>query len=198
MIENKHLEKEMTKITIRNHKCRSAALFTMTWPIIVELLLTGFINTGSQYYLNAYSSYAVALVGSLSQVVNMVINLYSLISVGGSILLAPMVGAGNNDESGKLIETMLFSNLSFGIFISIVTVCMIYPFLCMMHIDPALYSMGREYMLISLGLSVVQSLLITYIAVFRSFGKMKDVLICNLSVYLVCFFKIIAFIILFQ
>lgn len=33
----------------------------------------------------------------------------------------------------------------------------------------------------------MQSLLVTYVAIFRSFGRMKDVLICNFTVYLVCF-----------
>lgn len=160
----------------------------MTWPVVAELLLTGLINTGSQYFLNAFSTDAMAVVGSLSQIVSMVINLYTLVSIGGSILLAPMVGAGRQKDCGKLIDTMLTANLIFGILISIVTLCAVYPFMHLMNIEPALYAMGREYLIISLGMSTVQSLLITYTAIFRSFGHMKDVLVCNFLVYLACFF----------
>ena len=163
-------------------------LLRMTWPVVAELLLTGLINTGSQYFLNAFSTDAMAVVGSLSQIVSMVINLYTLVSIGGSILLAPMVGAGRQKDCGKLIDTMLTANLVFGVLVSAVTLCAVYPFLYMMNIEPALYAMGREYLIISLGLSTVQSLLITYTAIFRSFGHMKDVLACNFAVYLTCFF----------
>lgn len=168
-------------------RTQSARFFSMTWPITLELLLTGVINTGSTYLLNQYSQEAVAVVGSLSLMVTLTVNLYTIISIGGSVLLAPMVGAGKNQEAGKLIQTILYSNLLFSGFVSIVMVCNIDRFFEMMQLDQALYSMGREYLLASFGLSVMQSLLITYVAVFRSFGKMKDVLICNFTVYLVCF-----------
>ncbi len=161
-------------------------LFSMTWPVVAELLLTSLISTGSTYILNCYSQEAVAVVGSLSQIVSLVINLYTVISVGGSILLAPMAGAGKNKEAGRLIKTLLYSNLLFSGAVSIVTFGGIGRFMVWMHLDPSLYGMGREYLAVSLSLSVMQSLLITYVAIFRSFGRMKDVLVCNLLVYLVC------------
>lgn len=161
-------------------------LFSMTWPVAAELFLTSLISTGSTYILNCYSQQAVAVVGSLSQIVSLVINLYTIISVGGSILLAPMVGAGKNKEAGRLIKTLLYSNLLFSGAVSIVTFGCINSFMRWMNLDPSLYGMGRQYLAVSLSLSVVQSLLITYVAIFRSFGRMKDVLICNLMVYLVC------------
>lgn len=98
-----------------------------------------------------------------------------------------MIGAGKNREAGKLIQTILRSNLLFSAAVSVVTVCCIPRFLSLMQLDKALYPMGKEYLLASLGLSVMQSLLITYVAIFRSLGRMKDVLICNFTVYLVCF-----------
>lgn len=164
----------------------SRLLFSMTWPVVVELLLTSLISTGTTYILNCYSQQAVAVVGSLSQIVSLVINLYTVISVGGSILLAPMVGAGKNKEAGRLIKTLLYSNLLFSGAVSAVTFCCIDQFMAWMNLDPSLYGMGREYLAVSLSLSVMQSLLITYVAIFRSFGRMKDVLACNLMVYLVC------------
>ena len=79
----------------------------MTWPITLELLLTGVINTGSTYLLNQYSQEAVAVVGSLSLMVTLTVNLYTIISIGGSVLLAPMVGAGKNQEAGKELTSIM-------------------------------------------------------------------------------------------
>ena len=82
-------------------RTQSARFFSMTWPITLELLLTGVINTGSTYLLNQYSQEAVAVVGSLSLMVTLTVNLYTIISIGGSVLLAPMVGAGKNFSFGR-------------------------------------------------------------------------------------------------
>lgn len=76
-------------------KTQPDRLFSMTWPIVLELLLTGFINTGSTYLLNRYSQDAVAVVGSLSQIVTLTVNLYTIISVGGQR------SSGTNDWSRK-------------------------------------------------------------------------------------------------
>ena len=159
----------------------------MAWPVMVELLLTGFINTGSQFFLNAFSPEAVAATGSLSQVVNIIINLYTIISVGGGVFLSLYVGAGREEECGRLARILFTGNLIFGLVVSVTGLLLIGPFMRMMRIDAALYGYGRVYLAIYLGLSFVQSLLITAVAVFRSFGRMKDVLVCNLIIYGVCF-----------
>jgi len=143
-------------------------LISMTWPVILELLLTGVINTGSQYYLNAYSSDAVAVEGSLSQVVSFAGNLYTLISVGGSILLAPMIGAAKARESGILIRTMLLCNLILAGVVSACTLALSGTFMHMMGIEPALRDLGQQYLTVNFGLSFVRAMMVTYSAVFRS------------------------------
>lgn len=162
-------------------------ILSMSWPIIVELLLTGIISTGTQYFLNAYSREAMTAVGSLSQVVSIAVNLYTIISTGGGILLAIHFGAGDSDECYRLIRAMLAGNLLFGVFVSVVSLCFTEFYPRLMHLDPSLYFYGRQYLIIQLSLSIVQSLLITLVAIFRSLGKMKTVLVCNGIVYIVCF-----------
>lgn len=168
-------------------KPKEATLSSLSWPVVVELLVTGLINTASQYILNAFSTDAMAVVGSLSQVVSLIINLYTLVSVGGSILLMPLVGAGKTQDCNKIIQVLLRANLILGVIVSIVSLCGMESFMHLMQISEELYPLGRQYLIISLALSFVQSLLITYTAIFRSYGKMKAVLICNIMVYLVCF-----------
>ena len=171
----------------RDWSRETGQLISMTWPVILELLLTGVINTGSQYYLNAYSSDAVAVQGSLSQVVSFASNLYTLISVGGSILLAPMIGAVKARESGVLIRTMLLCNLILAGVVSACTLALSGTFMHMMGIESALRDLGQQYLTVNFGLSFVQAMMVTYSAVFRSIGRMKDMLVANFTVYMVCF-----------
>ncbi len=162
-------------------------LLSFSLPIMAELLLTCVISMGSQYYLNAYSKDDMAVVGSLSQVVNFVINLYTIISVGGSILLAQAAGRKDVVRQKELIGTMLTGNTVFALVVSAGMLLLIHPVMNLMHIDASLTVSGWEYLAVSCGLSLFQSLLITYTAVFRSLGQMKTVMIADLSVYFVCF-----------
>ena len=52
-------------------------IFAFSVPIMLELLLTSVIGTGTQYYLNGFSKDAVATVGSLSFITNIVVNIFS-------------------------------------------------------------------------------------------------------------------------
>ena len=162
-------------------------IFAFSVPIMLELLLTSVIGTGTQYYLNGFSKDAVATVGSLSFITNIVVNLYSLISVGGSILLAPMAGTGNKTKAARLIHVMIRGNFLFGVLCSTLSVVFTFPLMKMMHLDPSLYGMGAQYLIVSCGFSVIQSLLTTYIAIFRSFCQMRSVLAANFIVYISCF-----------
>ncbi|MGN0434462.1 MAG: MATE family efflux transporter [Bilifractor sp.] len=162
-------------------------LLTFTLPILAELLVTCIISMGSQYYLNAYSKDAMAIVGSLSQIVNFVINLYTIISVGGSILLAPAVGRGDMLRQKELVVVMLVGNTIFALAVSTGMLVLIRPIMNLMHIDPRLTGFGDEYLAVSCGLSLLQSLLITYTAIFRSLGQMKAVMAADFSVFFVCF-----------
>lgn len=161
-------------------------LLTYAWPILLELFLTSLIGTASNYYVNAFSGDAIAVVGSLSQIVNFVINLYTIISVGGSILLAPLYGSGKYDRCSNVIRTMVLGNLIFSLLVSVGATLAAEHLIRMMHIEERLHSMGMGYLTVCLALSFVQSMLITLTAVFRSFGWMRTVLVANFTVFGLC------------
>jgi Na+-driven multidrug efflux pump len=161
-------------------------LFSMIWPIIVELLITGLIANANQAILNDFSPDAVAVTSSGSLIVTVVLNLYCFISIGMTILLAPYVGAKRYEECKSLISAALTVNVILGVIISLIGILLIPSMIRIMNIPEELHGVAKQYLLISIGFSFLQSILITINAVFRSLGEMKKVLITMISISLIC------------
>lgn len=165
---------------------KEAGLISMIWPIIVELIITGLIANVNLVILNSFSSNAVAVIGSGSQIIVVIINIYGIVSIGTSIILAHTVGAKHYDDCNQLISTALFVNFIFGICLSLVGVIFIPSMLKFINMPEELVGMAKQYLLVCIGFSFLQALLMTLNAIFRSLGEMKKVLITMVSVNLLC------------
>jgi putative MATE family efflux protein len=163
-----------------------SALFHMVWPIVIELIVNGFIANLNQVIINDYSSDALATIGSGSQILLLIINIYAIISVGVSIVLAQVVGGKRYEECSKIINAALVMNLVLGIVISLVGVSSIPFLLRLIHMPKELEVLAKQYLLITIGFSFIQAILNTLTAVFRSFGYMKKVTLTLISVNILC------------
>ncbi|HHV12511.1 MAG TPA: hypothetical protein GXX75_19745 [Clostridiales bacterium] len=162
----------------------NSVLFQMMWPILIELIVNGFIGNLNQAIINDYSSDALATIGSGSQIFLLIINLYAIISVGLSILLAQVAGGKRYEECNKIINAALVMTFVLGLVISLAGVLSIPLLLRLIHIPIELEELGRQYLLVTIGFSFIQAILNTFIAVFRSFGHMKKVTFTLISVNL--------------
>ena len=165
---------------------KEAGLISMIWPIIIELIITGLIANVNLVILNSFSSNAVAVIGSGSQIIVVIINIYGIVSIGTSIILAHTVGAKHYDDCNQLISTALFVNFIFGICLSLVGVIFIPSMLKFINMPKELVGMAKQYLLVCIGFSFLQALLMTLNAIFRSLGEMKKVLITMVTVNLLC------------
>ncbi len=181
------LPKSLMKSRKNKESAREKArLLSLIWPIILELILTGLLANITQAILNDFSQDAVAVTGSASLIVVFVLNIYCIVSIGMTILLAPLAGAKKYDECGRLINAAVTMNLILGIFVSLIGVLLIPMMIKLLNIPNDLYEMTRQYLLVSIGLSFVQGQVITLNAALRSFGEMKKVLYTMLGISAIC------------
>lgn len=162
----------------------NSLLLQMVWPILIELVVIGLISNLIQAIINDFSSEAVATIGSGNQILVLIINIYAIITVGLSIVLAQVVGGKRYEECNKIINVALVMNLLLSIVISILGVLCIPFLLRMIHIPKELEGLAKQYLSITIGFSFVQAILNTLTAVYRSFGYMKKVTITIISVNL--------------
>lgn len=158
----------------------------MMWPIVVEFIINGLISNVNQSIINEFSKDAVAAIGSGSQIVVVILNIYGIISIGTSIILAQIIGAKQYEKCSKLINAALIINLILGLSLSIIGVLCIPWLIKIIQIPHELVESTKQYLFISIGLSFLQAILNTLVAVFRSLGYMKKVTITLISVSLIC------------
>lgn len=154
----------------------------MGWPIVAEMLLIACISNGNQYIWNCFSGNAVAAIGSCNQIFSLAVNAYGIISVGGSILLAPAFGANRKREIPELITALMLLTLLAGVIFAVIGICALPLCVRVLHIPPELRGMTEQYLQIVLGISVFQGFLTTLTAVFRSMGRMQLVMVNDVMV----------------
>lgn len=165
---------------------KNSLLFLMIWPIVVELIVNGLIANVNQVIINKFSTDAVAAIGNAAQIPTVILNIYGIISIGVSIILAQIVGAKRYEECNNIINTALSIIFLFGLFLSCVGVFCIPWMIKAIHIPDGLICLSKQYLLISIGFSFVQAILNTLTVIFRSLGYMKKVMITSISVNLIC------------
>lgn len=152
----------------------SKKLFEISWPIFVEFILFMLLGSVDIFMLGKYSDDAVAGIGVVNQIINMVNILFGIITSGTSIVCAQYIGAKRSKEDViKLVGTSLIVNLILGSVLSIVLVVFASKILHIMNLAPELIGFSSQFLKIVGGFIFVQAISLTFTAVLRSYGKTK-------------------------
>lgn len=154
----------------------------MLWPIFFELIMTGIIGNINQMILNEFSPIAVASTTAASQFLTLTNNMYTIFSVGQSILVALAWGAGNDREGVRILLSSLFANLCFSIVLSLTGTALIPNVTVWLNMPTELRQMGADYLKVMISCSVFQAMTVTLSAALRAMGKMKEVMLGNLLI----------------
>lgn len=150
------------------------SLFHYTWPIFIELLLQMLVGNVDQMMMSQLSQNAVAAIGHANQIVNVLIITFSVISLAMTILVTQYFGSGNRERVGETYSLALFVNFVFGLGISVALVFFNRPIFAWMHVPAQILIDCAVYItIIGLGM-VLQALFMTYVAMFRTQGWMKQ------------------------
>ncbi|ELK47944.1 UNVERIFIED_CONTAM: MATE family efflux transporter [Halobacillus marinus] len=168
-------EKDVKKLT----------LFTLTWPIFIEVLLHMLMGNADTLMLSQYSDEAVAAVGVANQILSVIIVMFGFIATGAAILVAQNLGAGKPKEAGAISVTSLSVNLWFSLLLSFGLFLFSEPILAVMDLPAQLMGEAVDYMNIVGGLIFVQALLMTAGAILRSYGHTKDTMYVTIGMNIV-------------
>ena len=117
--------------------------------------------------LSRFSDNAVASVGVVNQVFNMIIIVFQVTTLGTTVLCSQYIGASQKEKFTQVIGISLLFNLLLGLFISLLLYFKSELFLQWMHLPPELMDDGVRYMRIVGGFAFVQSISLTISAVLR-------------------------------
>ncbi|GMB08866.1 MATE family efflux transporter [Thermolongibacillus altinsuensis] len=153
---------------------KKLSLFSLTWPIFIELTLYMLMGNADTLMLSQYSDEAVAAVGVANQILYMVIVMFGFIATGTSILIAQYAGAKKEKTAAEIAAVSIWANLLFGIVLSALLLAFSKPILQMMKLPHELFPEAHSYLIIVGGFSFIQALIMTIGAILKSYGFTRD------------------------
>ncbi len=153
---------------------KKLTLFSLTWPIFIEILLHMLMGNADTLMLSQYSDDAVAAVGVSNQILSVVIVMFGFVATGAGILVAQNLGAKRDEQAGTIAMSSLSLNLLFSLVMSIGLVLFSQPILNIMDLPNELMSESGLYLNIVGGFMFVQALIMTAGQILRNYGFTKD------------------------
>ena len=121
-------------------------LLKLTGPIFLETFLILLLGVVDTLMLSHYSDNAVAAVGVVNQLLNMVFLLFNVTAVGTSVMCALYFGARDSKSFTQVIGVSLLFNALIGLLISLLLSFGGKQMLIWMDIRPDLMPMAISYM----------------------------------------------------
>ena len=95
----------------QHEKGISLSIWTLSWPIFIEVFLQMLVGNIDQLMMSHYSSESVAAVANANQILNIFIMLIIVMSTATTILIAQYLGARNQSKLSEVCSVALASAL---------------------------------------------------------------------------------------
>ena len=92
----------------------SLSIWTLSWPIFIEVFLQMLVGNIDQLMMSHYSPQAVAAVANANQILNIFIMLIIVMSTATTILIAQYLGARNQSKLSEVCTVSLVMNFLFS------------------------------------------------------------------------------------
>ncbi len=144
------------------------SILALTWPIFIELMLQLLVNNIDQLMLSRVSDNAVAAVGNVNQIMNVLVITFSVITMATTILVSQYLGAKDYSKVSETYTVSIFTNLIFGLAAGTVLFMSGGTIFKLIKLPTDLLQDANAYMNIVGGGLFLQALFLTYSAIFRS------------------------------
>ncbi|MGV3488892.1 MAG: MATE family efflux transporter, partial [Tuberibacillus sp.] len=159
------------------NKYRDQTLFSITWPLFIELSLHMGMGIIATLMLSHYSDEAASGVGVANQILNIFILVFNVTSIGATILISQHLGAERLNQARKLSHTVFGLNFWFGVGVAVI-VFLFGPFLLsLFHVQGHIYQYGLTFIRISGASLFFESLSLALSSILRSYGYTKQPMI---------------------
>ncbi len=149
-------------------------LFMLTWPIFIELVLQMLVGNVDQMMMSRYSENAVAAIGNVNTIMNFVTITFSIVTMAITIMVTQYLGSRNREKVSEIYSVGIFTNLAFSLIISAGLFFGSDPMFNALKMPPELMADAKIYLNIVGGLVFLQALFMSFSAIFRSNGLMKQ------------------------
>lgn len=160
-------------------------LFSLTWPIFLELFLFMLMGIVDTMMLSEISDNAVSGVGAANQFLHIAILILEVIGNGASIVIAQYIGSRRFSEASRISALAVTLNLIVGLFISIGFVVMGHHLLSALNLQGEIFEHAKNYLHIVGGGIFLQAIINSLAAIIRVHGFTKQAMLISLGMNIV-------------
>ena len=154
----------------------------LVWPIFIELLLQMLVGNVDQMMVARYSQDAVGAIANANQVLNILMLVFSMMSMATTILVAQSKGAQNHRQLEVIYTLSCAVNLFLSLVVSAVIILFGDDFFRWMNVPEVFLAPARDYLLIVGSCCFLQALFMTFSAIFRSNQMMRTGMLVSVIV----------------
>ncbi|MEF7617020.1 MATE family efflux transporter [Aquincola sp. MAHUQ-54] len=152
-------------------------LFQLCYPLFLNGFLSLAVTLADQMIISSYSDAAAAAISIANQVLGVAYDLSGLLAVGGVILVARSLGAGDEARARQIANVAIVANAALSLLIALVLVPAGPLVLSMINTPPEIVGDARVYIHVIAAAMVFNGFLSAAVAVLRAFGHVKAILL---------------------
>ncbi len=155
-------------------------LLKLAWPILVENALRTSLMSVDTFMLSRFSQDAVAAMSLVNQFAFLMQLLYTMVSIGASILITQNLGAGKRRDAGLAGIGSLVLIMAFSFFLSAVVSLIAGPVIGIYRLDPHVALYARQFLTLYGGLSFFMAFNTAQASILRAWGHPRDPMMVNI------------------
>lgn len=163
------------------------ALFKMSWPIFIELLMNLLVGNMDQIQLSHFNNTAVAAVGNANQIISVVILMFNVISLASMILISQYRGARDLRSANQIYVLSLAVNFVLSLLLCIGLLLCGKQLFSLMQVPAELLPEAMSYLRICAVSLPFQALMLTFSSFLRAGAHMRVIMsitalvnVCNI------------------
>lgn len=167
------------------NKLQEQTLFSITWPLLIELTLHMGMGIMATLMLSHYSDDAASGVGVANQLLNIFILVFTVTSIGATVLISQSLGAENFKKARQLSRSVFGLNFWFGMIIALIVFFFGEHLLRLFDIEGKVFDYGLIFVRICGASLFLESLSLALSAVLRSHGFTKESMVVTVIMDLI-------------
>lgn len=132
----------------RVHINENTSVFQLAWPIFIETLLFMLMGNIDTIMLSQYSDLAVAAVGNANQMMGSLMILFNVATAAAGVMVAQYLGAKAYAQLNRIYSLAIWSNVAFGLVLSIAFFALKIQFYRVMNLPTELWADTDAYLVV--------------------------------------------------
>jgi putative MATE family efflux protein len=160
-------------------------LFTLTWPIFLEVFLFMLMGIVDTFMLSALSDDAVSGVGAANQYIHIAILVLEVVGTGAAIVVSQYLGSKRYIEASKISALAVTLNLGIGLLISAGYLLFSRSMMTAMNLQGEVLVYAEQYLSIVGGAIFLQAIINSLAAIIRVHGWTRQTMYVSLGMNII-------------